>query len=393
MTRSWFSTWLKRLALPRTAAAGRRRRPLALEGLEERTLMASGLVAAYNFNEGGGTVLHDLSGNGNNGTVSNAAWSSAGKFGGALSFNGSTSLVSVANSASLNLTKGMTLEAWIDPTSLQSPDAGWSAAIAKEHLGSANNIAYALYAANGAGMPPGGHVLVSGADRAVVGQRQVPLKTWTFLAATYDGNTLRTYVNGVLVGTAAVGGAVTATPDPLRIGGDAAGEMFTGLIDNVRIYNTALTQSAIQADMNTPVVPSQGNAPTVTAVSPANGASGVAVGGSVQVTFSEALDPTTVSAATVQLLGPSGAAVAATVSYNATTFTATLTPGAALGYSTSYTVLVHGGTTAPVVKDAAGHALAANFSSSFTTAAQSAGPPVASAGPGKSGTEGAAVSF
>jgi PKD repeat protein len=389
MTRSSFSAWLKRHALRRTA---KRRSPLSLEALEERTLLASGLVAAYNFNEGSGTVLHDVSGNNNNGTVTNATWSSAGKFGGALSFNGTTSLVSVAGSASLNLTKGMTLEAWIDPTSLKSPDAGWSAAIVKEHFGSADNIAYALYAANGTGMPPAGHVLVNGADRAVVGQRPVPLKAWTFLAATYDGTTLRTYVNGALVGSATVGGAITTTPDPLRIGGDAAGEMFTGLIDNVRIYNTALTQSAIQADMNT-AVPSQGNAPTVTGVSPANGATGVAVGGSVQVTFSEALDPTTVSASTVQLLGPSGAAVAATVSYNATTFTATLTPSAALGYSTAYTVLVHGGTMAPVVKDTAGNALAANFSSTFTTASQTAGPPVASAGPAKSGPEGTAVTF
>ncbi|HZY89578.1 MAG TPA: hypothetical protein VFE78_32450, partial [Gemmataceae bacterium] len=132
MARSSFSAWLKRHALLRTnaarAGAGKHHSQLGVEALEERTLMASGLVAAYNFNEGSGTVLHDVSGNGNNGAITNATWSSAGKYGGALSFNGSTSLVTVADSVSLHLTKGMTLEAWIDPTSLNSPDNGWSAA-------------------------------------------------------------------------------------------------------------------------------------------------------------------------------------------------------------------------------------------------------------------------
>jgi PKD repeat protein len=132
--------------------------------------------------------------------------------------------------------------------------------------------------------------------------------------------------------------------------------------------------------------------PRVTAVTPANAATGVATSGNVQVTFSEALGPATVTTGTVQLLDATGAAVAATVSYNATTFTATLTPGSALASSSTYTVLVHGGTTGAVVKDTAGDPLAANFSSSFTTAVPAAAP-VANAGPGKSGNEGAAVNF
>ena len=49
-----------------------------------------GLVSAYSFNEGTGTVVNDVSGNSNNGTISNATWSASGKYGSALSFNGST---------------------------------------------------------------------------------------------------------------------------------------------------------------------------------------------------------------------------------------------------------------------------------------------------------------
>ena len=61
----------------------------------------TGLVAAYAFNEGSGTTVTDVSGNANNGTVSNATWATAGKYGGALSFNGTSSRVTMPDSASL----------------------------------------------------------------------------------------------------------------------------------------------------------------------------------------------------------------------------------------------------------------------------------------------------
>src|SRR5690349_19703512 len=64
----------------------------------------SGLVAAYGFNEGSGAVVADASGAGNNGSISNATWSSTGKFGAALSFAASRSAyVSVPSSSSLQL--------------------------------------------------------------------------------------------------------------------------------------------------------------------------------------------------------------------------------------------------------------------------------------------------
>ncbi|HEY7313483.1 MAG TPA: Ig-like domain-containing protein, partial [Gemmataceae bacterium] len=348
-----------------------RSRP-TVEELESRVLL-TGLVAAYNFDQGSGTTLTDVSGNGNNGTISNATWVSNGKFGGALQFTGATnSMVTIPDSSTLNLTKGMTLEAWVEATSLNSPDQGWVAPISKDNLASsANDVSYALYAANGTGTPPATHILRNGNDKGVQGSSVLPLNTWTFLAATYDGNTLKMYVNGNLVGSQTLRGSITTTSDPLHIGGDWSGEMFTGLIDNVRIYNTALSQSAIKSDMNTPVGSSTTSptSPTVTSVTPANSATGVSTGSAVTVQFSEALDPTTVSSSTIQLLNASGTAVAASVTYNASTDTATLTPSSALSAGSTYTISVHGGTTGAVIKDAAGNALAANFSSSFSTAA------------------------
>src|SRR4051794_25311333 len=60
-----------------------------------------GLVAAYSFDEGTGTTVADASGAGNSGTVANTAWVNTGKFGNALSFNGTSARVNVPNSSSL----------------------------------------------------------------------------------------------------------------------------------------------------------------------------------------------------------------------------------------------------------------------------------------------------
>src|SRR5205807_150774 len=75
-----------------------------------------GLVAAYGFNEGTGTTTGDASGNNSTGTLSAAQWSSTGRYGNAVSFNGNTSLITIAESASLDLTTAVTLEAWVNPS-------------------------------------------------------------------------------------------------------------------------------------------------------------------------------------------------------------------------------------------------------------------------------------
>lgn len=78
----------------------------------------SGLVAAYSLNEGLGTTAADASGNANTGTIMNAEWTKGGKFGNALVFNGHDALVTIAHAASLHLTSGMTLEAWVNPSAI-----------------------------------------------------------------------------------------------------------------------------------------------------------------------------------------------------------------------------------------------------------------------------------
>ena len=89
----------------------------------------------------------------------------------------------------------------------------------------------------------------------LLGPNALTANTWAHLAATYDGATVRLYVNGVQVASRAQTGAIATSTNPLQIGGDSIyGQYFAGRIDEVRIYNRALSVAEIQSDMNTPLI-------------------------------------------------------------------------------------------------------------------------------------------
>ncbi|HZL92980.1 MAG TPA: LamG-like jellyroll fold domain-containing protein, partial [Vicinamibacterales bacterium] len=207
----------------------------------------AGLVAAYGFEEGTGTSTTDGSGNSNTGTVSGATWTTAGRFGNALQFDGSNDRVNVADAASLDLTTGMTLAAWVYPTSA----TGWRAVVMKEATSSTE--AYLLYA-NDSANRPAGYVRAGGSLRSVRGTAALPVNTWSHVATTYDGTTLRLFVNGTQVGTLAVTGAIATSNRALRIGSKGSTRYFAGRIDEVRVFNRALSVSELQGTMNAPVV-------------------------------------------------------------------------------------------------------------------------------------------
>jgi hypothetical protein len=105
-------------------------------------------------------------------------------------------------------------------------------------------------------------------------------------------------------------------------------------------------------------------APTVSSTDPASNAIGVALNKHIAATFSEAMDPLTLTTASVKVTGPGSASVAGTVAYAG--ITATFTPAQALTANTTYTLTITTG-----AKDLAGNALASNFTSTFTTGATS----------------------
>jgi hypothetical protein len=197
------------------------------------------LVAAYSFDEGSGTTVTDLSGNGNTGTINGASWTSQGKFGNALNFDGISNWVTVNASNSLNLASGMTLEAWAYPTAATGT---WTTILLKE-APPGNNLAYHLQ-----GDPsshPSSYITtdVSGLQ-GIVGPAPFLLNTWTHVAATYNGTLFSLYVNGIVFASAPVTGNIIPSVGPLLFGGNSIfGEYFGGTIDDVRIYNRALNQA------------------------------------------------------------------------------------------------------------------------------------------------------
>jgi hypothetical protein len=216
---------------------------------------APGLVAAYSFNEGSGTNVNDASGNARNGTIRGAQFA-VGKSGKALQFDGVDDWVTVTDvtNSPLDLTTGMTVSAWINAAQF----TGWETIVLKERGAAA--MSYALYAqdggvVNGGVNAPSGVVRAGAADEVVQGVSPVALNVWTHLATTYDGTTQRIYVNGALVASRPLTGAIAVGNGALRIGGNNswAGEFFSGLIDEVRVYNRALTNAEITTDMSTPL--------------------------------------------------------------------------------------------------------------------------------------------
>ena len=323
-----------------------------------------GLVGAWAFDEGSGTTVADQSGKGNGGTLTNATWVTTGKFNKALSFNGTNAWVTVPDSATLDLTTGMTVEAWLKPAT----SSGWQSAVVKEQPG---NLAYGMYANTNLNRNEA-EVYVGGATRSVNGTSQLPVAAWSHVAATYDGTTLRLYLNGTQVAQLATSGSILTSSSPLRIGGNGIwGEYFNGLIDEVRVYNRALSAAEIQNDMNVSVTPDT-TPPTVSVKNPAPGSAGINVGTPVKATFNELMKVSTITTSSFQLKDAANNPLPATVAYDSSTSVATLTPQVAMQYGATYTVTVKGG--AGGVTDYVGNAPASDTTWSFTTEASP--PPV-----------------
>ena len=159
----------------------------------------------------------------------------AGEVGQAFSLDGS-SWVQVPDAFALNPTRAITIDAWIHFTGT----SGTARIVDKVSVGGANGYLLDLLNTHAR--------FLVGAD-AVVGTTTILAGTTYHIAGSYDGASMSVYVNGVLEG----GPFVTSIPVPsntlpLRIGADQnGGNVFTGWIDEVEIFNRGLSQTEIQA--------------------------------------------------------------------------------------------------------------------------------------------------
>ncbi len=206
------------------------------------------LVMGLGMNEGSGTTTFDSSTAKNNGTLLNGAlWSSTGKFGKSVQFDGVDDRIQVADANSLDLNKTGTIEAWVYPTKVNS----WSTLVIKEAPQTFSYVLYGWWYGNNTAA-----VTNRSGEKVTQGGGQLPLNQWTHVAMTFDGSAQTLYINGTVAATSAMSGELQNSTFPLSIGGNSlwANESFQGKIDEVRVYNMAVPQSKIQSDMTTPIV-------------------------------------------------------------------------------------------------------------------------------------------
>ncbi|MDP3015411.1 MAG: LamG domain-containing protein, partial [bacterium] len=202
------------------------------------------LVGYWKFNETSGTNAYDASGRGNNGTLTNGPTWTTGKVGGALSFDGVDDYVDAGNAASLNITGEITLEAWIYTTTYAYP-TNEGMIVNKE-----NSYEFAIQKTTGALIA----AIKDSNPWAWRGSIVVPLNQWKHLTITYAANVEKHYIDSILVESFALSGGLQGSAQGLRISARGAPgtptSFFNGIIDEVRIYNRALSAAEISAIYN-----------------------------------------------------------------------------------------------------------------------------------------------
>jgi hypothetical protein len=207
----------------------------------------TGLVAAYGFEEASGATAVDALGHRNGAIVGGATRTASGRFGKALTLDGASGMVTVPDDSTLRLSSGMTLEAWVRPSALSSA----SSILTKDQTG---GFSYSLLA-NTAANVPSANVFTTSA-LAAAGPASLALGTWTHVAETWDGASVKLFIDGAEVASQPTTGSLAVNAGQLKIGGSStAGQFFNGLVDEVRVFSRARTASEIGADMNTPVSP------------------------------------------------------------------------------------------------------------------------------------------
>ncbi|MHC4242943.1 MAG: LamG domain-containing protein [Planctomycetota bacterium] len=215
------------------------------------------LVAHWRFDETSGTIAHDASGNGHDGTITGEPRWGAGKIGGALEFDGTDNVVELG--AFDVVGPGITLAGWLKPNSFGINDGR---VLTKADEWGENNHWWMLST-----IAEAGEIRLRFRLKTTDGQNTTTLIAssgvleigeWQHAAATWDGTTMRLYLNGEEVGSTSKGGDAVATDASVKasIGSQPSeafatdishiSKYFHGFLDDVRLYDGALTQDEIQ---------------------------------------------------------------------------------------------------------------------------------------------------
>lgn len=159
----------------------------------EKDAPGGDLAAAYGFDSAETALTHDASGARRRVFAREATWVPDGRFGGAISFNGSTSQLAVTDAA-FDFSRGFTVEAWVFPRESRTDDALVIADAGEVFFFRATSYLSAL---------PLSGVRFGGAPRMVGPRRRLAVRRWSHVATTYDGRFLQMYIDGQLAGETA----------------------------------------------------------------------------------------------------------------------------------------------------------------------------------------------
>lgn len=203
-------------------------------------------VGIWLFDEGEGDVAKDSSDNGNDGKLVNDPEWVEGKFGKALKFDGEDDYVDCGTDDSLNPTP-ITILVWV---LVEERSSGQRSILVRRDYAGANAYQFINWPADA------GKVRFSfwtgNSEKAVDTEDVIPLKEWCHVATTYDGKEAKIYFNGVESGTADVSGDIDVVKNvKTTIGASNQGksESFLGIIDEVAVFNVALTENDINQIM------------------------------------------------------------------------------------------------------------------------------------------------
>lgn len=209
-------------------------------------------IAEWNFDEGSGQSANDISGNANTGQlgstsgvdVTDPVWA-IGKTGKGLSFDGVEDYVNAGTGLSISPTSSISISSWIKTNSdgrviIRNRTAGYSL-----HVGNWNAVGGTAHKASF-------WIYSSGSFRIVTSTTSVDDNNWHFIQGTFDGNTLKIFIDGKQEGILNYSGTISYGGNGTFIGGDYAGDglFWNGSIDQIRIYNYARTPAQVAWDYN-----------------------------------------------------------------------------------------------------------------------------------------------
>jgi len=202
------------------------------------TAELAGLVGWWKFDETQGNTAADSSGNNHNGTVVGQATWTQGRIGGAIDLNGHDNFVRIADKPAFDFAGNATVACWVR---MRSVPAKWMAIVTK------GDTAWRLSTLES---EMKFHFGVKNWEGAFVNSATtVSANEWHHVAGVYDGNAVKLYLDGTLDATAPWNEGIGRNNFDVLIGENAEqkGRGFDGLIDDVRVYNYALSDNEIKA--------------------------------------------------------------------------------------------------------------------------------------------------